>query len=45
MLRADLEAANIPYIDDTGRFVDFHSLRHTYVTRVVESGATVKVAQ
>jgi integrase len=29
MLRADLEAAGIAYIDDAGRKVDFHALRHT----------------
>ena len=45
MLRFDLKAANIPYRDEAGRVADFHSLRHTYITRVVESGATVKVAQ
>ena len=31
--------------DAGGRVVDFHSFRHTYVTRVVRSGASVKVAQ
>jgi len=31
--------------DAGGRVADFHSLRHTYVTRVVRSGASVKVAQ
>ena len=45
MLQFDLEAANIPYRDEAGRVADLHSLRHTYITRVVESGATVKVAQ
>ena len=45
MLRADLDAANIPYADDAGRVVDFHALRHTYISRVVASGASVKVAQ
>ena len=45
MMRADLKAAGIPYVDERGRYADFHSLRHTYVSRVVESGATVKVAQ
>src|SRR5262249_15087890 len=28
-----------------GRFADFHSFRHLYVSRVVRSGATPKVAQ
>jgi len=31
--------------DTAGRVVDFHNLRHTYVTRVVRSGASAKVAQ
>ena len=33
-----------PY-DDAGRSADFHALRHTYITRLVSSGASVKVAQ
>jgi integrase len=35
----------LAYEDDAGRFVDFHSLRHTFVSEVVRSGATPKVAQ
>ena len=48
MLRIDLEAAKVPYVTEgpNGReFADFHSLRHSYVSLVVASGATVKVAQ
>jgi len=45
MLRADLAAAGIAYRDDAGRVVDFHALRHTFITSVVSGGATVKVAQ
>jgi len=45
MIRHDLKAAGIPYMDDVGRVADFHALRHTFITRVVGSGATVKVAQ
>ena len=45
MLRVELEAAGIDPIDQDGRLVDFHSLRHTYVTQIVASGASVKVAQ
>ena len=45
MLRHDLEAAGIPYRDDSGRVADFHAFRHTYVSMVVQSGASVKVAQ
>ena len=32
MLRVDLEAAGIPYVDDSGRYADFHAQRHTYIT-------------
>ncbi len=32
-------------VDDRGRALDFHGLRVTYVTRLVTSGANVKVAQ
>jgi integrase len=39
------EAAGILDRDDTGRVVDFHALRHTYISRLVASGANTKVAQ
>ena len=45
MLRADLEAAGIPYEDEAGRYADFHSLRHSFISNVGKSGATVKEAQ
>ena len=45
MMRVDLAAAEIPHTDDAGRVCDFHALRHTYISRVVESGASVKVCQ
>ncbi len=32
-------------IDSAGRVADFHGLRHTFISRVVASGASVKVAQ
>ena len=35
----------LAYTDGAGRFADFHCLRHTYVSRLVQSGASVKVAQ
>jgi len=31
-LRRDLEACGIPYMDEEGRRVDFHALRHTFDT-------------
>ena len=45
MMRVDLESAGIAHRDEDGHVVDFHSLRHTYVSRVVESAKSVKVAQ
>jgi site-specific recombinase XerD len=41
VLRKDLEAAGI----ENAALYDFHSLRHSYITAVVKSGCTVKVAQ
>ncbi len=32
MLRVDLEAADIPYVDASGHYADFHAARHTYIT-------------
>ena len=45
MLRKDLEAAMIPYRDGAGRVVDFHALRHTFISNVVRSEASVKHCQ
>ncbi len=33
------------HTDSQGRVVDFHGLRHTFISQVVQSGASVKVAQ
>jgi len=44
MLRVDLDAAGVPYETDSG-VVDFHSLRGTYISHVVSSGASVKTCQ
>ena len=44
MLRADLKAAGIPATTDDG-VIDFHSLRHSYVTWLIANGANVKVVQ
>lgn len=35
----------LEYDDHAGRVADSHALRHTFISRVVESGASVKVAQ
>jgi integrase len=34
MIRFDLEAAGVPYVDARGRYADFHSLRTTFATWV-----------
>jgi len=35
----------LEYRDGEGRVADFHALRHTYISRLVASGANIKVAQ
>ncbi len=45
MLRADLEAAEIPYADDTGRVADFHALRGTFASLLLRSGVDVRTAK
>ncbi len=45
MLRADLHAAGIPYVDESGRYADFHALRHTTGTLLAASGVHPKTAQ
>ena len=42
---ADLGLAGIPKTDEAGRKVDLHSLRHTYGTMLVRSGADIKTVQ
>lgn len=45
MIKADLADTGIPYVDDAGRYADFHSLRHTTGSLLAASGAHPKVAQ
>jgi integrase len=45
MVKADLEFAGIPYKDADGKHADFHALRHTFITRLVRTGADAKVVQ
>ena len=45
MLKADLSDAKIYYVDESGRYADFHSLRHTTGSLLAASGANPKVAQ
>ena len=37
LIRPDLEAAGIDYVDDAGRYADFHSLRHSFITHLGRS--------
>jgi len=45
MLKADLADAGIPYVDNGGRYADFHSLRHTTGSLLAATGVHPKVAQ
>jgi len=45
VFKADLEAAGISYVDEAGRYADFHSLRHTTGSMLAASGAHPKVVQ
>ncbi len=45
VLRVDLEAAKIPHRDGKNRLVDFHALRHTFITNLAQGGVHPKTAQ
>jgi hypothetical protein len=45
MIQEDLEAAGIAHKDETGRFIDFHSLRHTTGTLLAAAGVHPRTAQ
>jgi len=45
MLRADLADAGIAYVDEAGRYADFHALRHTTGSWLAANGVHPKVAQ
>ncbi len=45
MIRADFEAVGIARLDEAGRVVDFHALRHTFITSLAQSGVHPKTAQ
>jgi len=45
LIQADLQAAGIPYVDESGRYADFHSLRHTTGTLLAAAGVHPKTAQ
>jgi len=45
LLRHDLKAAGIPYVDDRGRVIDFHALRVTFITSRARNGVHPAKAQ
>ncbi|MCA9089417.1 MAG: tyrosine-type recombinase/integrase [Planctomycetaceae bacterium] len=45
MLKADLEATGIPYVDSAGLFADFHCLRHSFISLITRGGVHPKLAQ
>ena len=45
MLRADLLDAGIDYVDENGRYADFHALRHTTGSLLAAAGVNPKTAQ
>lgn len=44
-MRGVMQAAGIPYRDETGRVVHIHALRHTFATRLARAGVGVATAQ
>jgi integrase len=45
MVRLDLEAAGIPYVDERGLVYDFHALRHQFISNLARAGVHPKEAQ
>lgn len=45
LLKPDLERAGVAYRDQLGRVLDFHSLRHTFITVLNRRGVTLTTAQ
>ena len=45
MLRVDLEAAGVPYEDESGQTGDFHAFRHTFITLLNQAGVPLATAQ
>ena len=45
MIKVDLKAAGIAYRDEAGRDVDYHSLRHSFITNLSLAGVHPSVAQ
>jgi integrase len=45
MLKNDLRRCGIKPVDDEGRVVDMHSLRHGFITMLAKAGVPIKVLQ
>lgn len=45
LLKHDLAAANIPYVDAKGRSYDFHALRSQFITGLARAGVELSTAQ
>jgi integrase len=45
LVRHDLAAAGIPYVDEDGAVFDFHALRGQFITMLAKNGVHPKVAQ
>lgn len=45
MIKKDLKVAGIKYRDASGKYADFHALRHTFITRAWSTGATPDVVR
>lgn len=45
MIRKDLNAAEIPYENNSGRVFDFHALRHQFISSLAQAGVHPKEAQ
>jgi integrase len=45
MIKRDMKEAGIVGTDDLGRVVDFHSLRHTFISNLAKAGIHPKLAQ
>jgi integrase len=45
MFRMDLKATGIPYVDESGRYADFHALRHCTASLLASANVHPKLAQ
>ena len=39
------QSGTLKYVDDSGRVLDFHALRHTFITNLAKGGVHPKIAQ